>query len=114
MRKEIGRVCELSCDEAVIRELDPQGRLAYGDTLLNAIGLGGNYKDSLASLTLNESKELLEHTQRIGIIKQGLIPEQTLFLYTQIRKKLSDFNQANRQPPKVLRSISQKMMLKSS
>lgn len=60
MRKEIGRVCELSCDEAVIRELDPQGRLAYGDTLLNAIGLGGNYKDSLASLTLNESKELLK------------------------------------------------------
>ena len=59
MSGEIGRVCELSCDEAVIRELDMQGRRAYGDTLLNAIGFGGNYKDSRASLTLNESKEIL-------------------------------------------------------
>lgn len=60
MSREIGRVCELSCDEAVIRELDAQGRLAYGDTLINAIGFSGNYKDALASLTLNESKELLK------------------------------------------------------
>lgn len=60
MSREIGRICELSCDEAVIRELDAQGRRAYGDTLLNAIGLGGSYKASLASLTLNESKELLK------------------------------------------------------
>lgn len=59
MSREISRVCELSCDEAVIRELDMQGRRAYGDTLLNAIGLGGNYKDSHTALTLNESKELL-------------------------------------------------------
>ncbi|MDE5598094.1 MAG: M56 family metallopeptidase, partial [Lachnospiraceae bacterium] len=59
MSGEIGRVCELSCDEAVIRQLDMQGRRAYGDTLLNAIGFGGNYKDSRASLTLNESKEIL-------------------------------------------------------
>ena len=60
MSREIGRVCELSCDEAVIRKLDTQGRRTYGDTLLNAIGLGGSYKDSLASLTLYESKELLK------------------------------------------------------
>lgn len=60
MSKEIGRMCELSCDEAVIRKLDAQGRRAYGDTLLNAIGLGGSYKDSLVPLTLNESGELLK------------------------------------------------------
>ena len=59
MSREISRVCELSCDEAVIRQLDMQGRRAYGDTLLNAIKPGGNYKNTLASLTLNESKELL-------------------------------------------------------
>ncbi len=59
MSREIERVCELSCDEAVIRELDMQGRRAYGDTLLNAIRFGGSYKDSRASLTLNESKEIL-------------------------------------------------------
>lgn len=60
MSRETGRACELSCDEAVIGELDAQGRQAYGGTLLNAIGFGGSYKDSLASLTLNESKELLK------------------------------------------------------
>lgn len=60
MGQEVSRTCELSCDETVIRKLDEQGRRAYGDTLLNAIRIGGNYKDSLASVTLNESKELLK------------------------------------------------------
>lgn len=60
MSREIGKVCELSCDEAVIRKLDTKGRRAYGDTLLNAIELGGSYRDSLVSLTLNESKKLLK------------------------------------------------------
>lgn len=60
MSREVGRACELSCDEAVIRTLDPVGRRAYGDTLLNAMSAGGNYKDSIASVTLNESKERLK------------------------------------------------------
>ena len=59
MSREIGKTCELSCDEAVVQELDTKGRRAYGDTLLNAIGFGGSYKNSLVSLTLNENKELL-------------------------------------------------------
>lgn len=78
MSREIGRVCELSCDEAVIRELDAQGRRAYGDTLLNAIGIGGNYKDSLVSLTLNESKELLK--ERLdAIMNYKKIPKWAIF-----------------------------------
>ena len=60
MGREVGRTCELACDETVIKALDPQGRRAYGDTLLNAIGAGGSYKNSLASVTFNESKELLK------------------------------------------------------
>lgn len=60
MGREVGRTCELSCDETVIKALNLQERRAYGDTLLNALGMGGNYKDSLASVTLNESKELLK------------------------------------------------------
>lgn len=60
MDREVSRACELSCDEAVIKMRDAGGRRAYGDTLLNAMGMGGNYKDSLASITLNESKELLK------------------------------------------------------
>lgn len=60
MSREISRACELSCDETVIRTLDPQGRRAYGNTLLNAVGMGGSYRDSLASVTLSEGKELLK------------------------------------------------------
>jgi beta-lactamase regulating signal transducer with metallopeptidase domain len=36
VRREIDRVCELSCDEAVIKNLDPKGRQRYGDTLIYA------------------------------------------------------------------------------
>lgn len=60
MGQEINRACELSCDEIVIRSLDKQERQAYGDTLLNAMEMGGMYKNEVASLTLNESKELLK------------------------------------------------------
>lgn len=60
MGREISRACELSCDEAVIKQLDGTARRAYGDTLLNAVGGAGGYKDSLASITLSENKELLK------------------------------------------------------
>lgn len=60
MSWEVGRACELSCDEAVIKALEPQERRAYGDTLINALEVDGNYKNSLASVTLNESKERLK------------------------------------------------------
>lgn len=59
MNREISCACELSCDEAVIRPLDSAGKLAYGTMLLNALTAGGTYKDTLASVTLVESKELL-------------------------------------------------------
>lgn len=60
MSREINRACELSCDEAVIRTLAPEGRRAYGDTLLNAMGAGGSYHDARTSVTLYESAKLLK------------------------------------------------------
>ena len=66
MEREIGRSCELSCDEAVMKNLDAEGRRQYGDTLLRAMGAGGVYHNSLASMTLNESRELLK--ERLGAI----------------------------------------------
>lgn len=60
MGNEINRACELCCDELVIKNLEKEGRQAYGEALLNSIGIGGSYKSSVASVTLNESKELLE------------------------------------------------------
>lgn len=64
--KEVNHACELSCDEVVISNLDPKERRGYGDTLLNAIETGGNYKNSVASVTLWESKKIL--SERLGAI----------------------------------------------
>lgn len=84
MGREINRACELSCDEAIIRGLDPHGRRAYGDTLLNAMGTGGNYENSLASVTLSESKGLLR--ERLDAImnfkKQSKLIKFFLFITT--------------------------------
>lgn len=60
MGREVERTCELSCDEAIIKSMGGQERRAYGDTLLNAAGAGGGYKEPIASVTLAESKELLK------------------------------------------------------
>ncbi len=60
MGREIDRACELSCDEAVIAQLDARERRAYGDTLLHAAHTGGRYRSLPASLTLHESGALLK------------------------------------------------------
>ena len=59
MGREINRACELSCDEASIRTLNPKEQRAYGDTLLNVLAMG-KYNQQLASLSLNEGKELMK------------------------------------------------------
>ncbi|MEG1850011.1 MAG: M56 family metallopeptidase, partial [Oscillospiraceae bacterium] len=76
MGQEISRACELACDEAVIRGLPPSGRRDYGDTLLRAVGAGGGYRDSIASVTLHESKKCLKerleamlHLEKVKRIK---------------------------------------------
>lgn len=66
MGREVERACELACDEAVIRDLDASQQRAYGDTLINAIGSGGRYKDSIAAVTLCEGTKLLQ--ERLGAI----------------------------------------------
>lgn len=64
MGREISRACELACDEAVLRSLEPQQRRAYGDMLLRATAAGGGYGDSAGSVTLHESGELLKERLR--------------------------------------------------
>jgi len=66
MGREINNACEFSCDEAVIKNLDYSGMRAYGDTLINALGVGGEYKNSLSSVTLNENKNILK--ERLNMI----------------------------------------------
>lgn len=66
MRRDIDRLCEFACDESVIKYLDKDGRQKYGDTLINSLGTGGVYKNSLVSVTLSENGKLLkERMERI-------------------------------------------------
>jgi len=67
MGREINSACEFSCDEAVIKNLNNDGIKEYGNTLLNALGFGGEYKNSLSSVTLSENKKILE--ERLSMIK---------------------------------------------
>ena len=60
MAREIDRACELACDEAVLRVLEPEERRAYGDTLLRALETGGGYHAAPGSAGLGESAELLK------------------------------------------------------
>lgn len=66
MSREISKACEFSCDEAIIAKLDDNSIQEYGKTLLDTMIKCGNYKESLASVTLNESKEMLK--ERLGAI----------------------------------------------
>jgi len=58
-RREIDRACELSCDEAAIRDLDNDGKQDYGNTL---ISVAADIKASRAvlSTTMCEEKEALK------------------------------------------------------
>lgn len=60
MAREIDRACELACDEAVLRLLEPEERRAYGDTLLRALEAGGGYHAAPGSAGLGQSAELLK------------------------------------------------------
>lgn len=60
MSREIDKACEFSCDEALVVGLDYCGAQDYGKTLLDAMAKSGHYKESLASVTLSENKELLK------------------------------------------------------
>lgn len=60
MSFETNRLCELSCDEIRMKKLDKKERKEYGDTLLHMVGIDSTLKSSLASVTLNEGKNLLK------------------------------------------------------
>lgn len=60
MNGEVNRACEFSCDEALITNLPSDKRRRYGETLLDAMMTVGRFKESIASVTLSENKELLK------------------------------------------------------
>lgn len=66
MERSINRACELSCDEAVIWNLDEQERYAYGDTLLRAAGRNVKCKLPVSPIAFSDSKKSLK--ERLGAI----------------------------------------------
>lgn len=60
MAREIERLCELSCDEAVLNVLDEDSRRTYGDALLRTVSASGGYKAAPPSSALGENGKLLK------------------------------------------------------
>ena len=67
MSSEISKLCEFSCDESVIKDLDQNAIKSYGDTLMGAIGVRGTYKNSLAAISLSGNVQILK--ERLDMIK---------------------------------------------
>ena len=66
--REIDRACELSCDEAVIRNLDIDGKQNYGHTLI-AVSANSKTPRAVASATMCEEKKNLR--ERLGAIMKS-------------------------------------------
>ncbi|MDR3207499.1 MAG: M56 family metallopeptidase [Oscillospiraceae bacterium] len=64
-RGETDRACELACDEAVIRRMDPQGRQSYGETLITFAAAPPTPRAVLATTMCEEKKSLKERLRAI-------------------------------------------------
>lgn len=70
MARNLNRLCELSCDEAVVKCLgSDKQRREYASTLLNAMASKGVLKERFTALTLSENKQLLK--ERMEAVMNG-------------------------------------------
>lgn len=60
MSQEITKLCEFSCDEAVLAKVGYTNAEDYGKTLLDAMAAVGKYKESSGAVTLSENKKILK------------------------------------------------------
>lgn len=80
VRREIGRTCELSCDETVIRFMDADQRQNYGETLL-AIASSKRLSNGIVTTAMCEGKrELKERLESIMIFKNKSVVMAALSL----------------------------------
>ena len=75
-RREIERLCELSCDEAVIRRLDQMGKQDYGNTLIAVISEEAPPKAVLFPAMSPNKKALKERLR--SIMEHRKAPRKTL------------------------------------
>lgn len=64
--KQINKSCELSCDETVIKHLDEDDRMLYGDALIASLGAQRNYSDFVVSMTMSENGNIVK--ERLDMI----------------------------------------------
>ena len=67
IKREIDHACELSCDEAVIRNLDADEKQAYGDTLISVVA-DHKYPPGALQATMSEEKATLKE-RLVAIMK---------------------------------------------
>jgi len=77
VNREVGRACELSCDEAVIRDLDASGKLHYGNTLIS-VAARPKMSKVISSVTMSEDKKILK--ERLGAIMRSKKHSRAVFL----------------------------------
>ena len=59
IKKQVHLACELACDEAVIKNLSPEEKQAYGDTLISVVA-GHKYPHGVLQATMCEEKKSLK------------------------------------------------------
>lgn len=73
MRRELGRCCELSCDEMLIKDMDRQEKQSYGDTLIS-LASAGKLPAGIVATTFNmEKRHLKERLVKIMKFKERKI-----------------------------------------
>ena len=83
LNKEISRVCELSCDELVIRHLRTEERVLYGDALMSSLKTPGSCGNTMASLAMGKNAYLVK--ERLDLLmnykkKSGIAKCLTILL----------------------------------
>lgn len=69
--REVSRCCELACDEAVVNNMTPAERKAYGSTLLNALeNVGPAHIDPVSASLCGNAKFIKERLDTIKMSKK--------------------------------------------
>ena len=71
IRRELGRACELSCDEMLLRDMDRSGKQSYGNTLLSMAASGALPAGVVATTFSTEKRNLKERLEQIMHYKRN-------------------------------------------
>ncbi len=77
-KRKINQACELACDEAVIKNLSPAEKQAYGDTLISVIA-EHKYPVGVLQATMSEEKKSLQE-RLVAIMKHHQKSRQIIIL----------------------------------